>query len=305
MAQYVPTLKDVPETMLWPLYQRAVESRRADGVLHDPHSIKILEGLDYDFPGHFGTPTGALAARAASIDKVLMAWLKINPDGLVISLGEGLETQARRVDNGQMRWLSVDLPESIRLRERFLPPTDRFHHLPMSALDPEWMAAVDPAQPIFIVAQGLLMYLAPTMVENLVAGAASRFPGAEFAFDTIPPWLSQMTVRGLYLTPTYRLPDMPWGIECSRIEPVLRRWCGDIGEVELLSYQTPRGVLSIMNEFMLSTPQFRDTLPALVLTRFSPARRHPGIFRDFLRADGLTWTTVQLDEGGTIPDLEP
>jgi O-methyltransferase involved in polyketide biosynthesis len=32
-----------------------------------------------------------------------------------VSLGEGLETQGRRVDNGRLRWLSVDLPDAIRL----------------------------------------------------------------------------------------------------------------------------------------------------------------------------------------------
>jgi GMP synthase-like glutamine amidotransferase len=32
---------------------------------------------------------------------------------------------------------------------------------------------------------------------------------------------------------------------------------------------------------------------------------HPGVFRDFLRQDGLSWDTVELDEGQQIPDLEP
>lgn len=35
------------------------------------------------------------------------------------------------------------------------------------------------------------------------------------------------------------------------------------------------------------------------------AVEHPGVFRDFLREDGFDWHTVQLDEGETIPDLEP
>jgi GMP synthase-like glutamine amidotransferase len=30
---------------------------------------------------------------------------------------------------------------------------------------------------------------------------------------------------------------------------------------------------------------------------------HPGIFRDFLRADGVAWDAVELDEGQPIPDL--
>lgn len=32
---------------------------------------------------------------------------------------------------------------------------------------------------------------------------------------------------------------------------------------------------------------------------------HPGIFRDFMRAEGLAWDTVELDEGQTIPNLDP
>lgn len=32
---------------------------------------------------------------------------------------------------------------------------------------------------------------------------------------------------------------------------------------------------------------------------------HPGVFRDFLKEDGATLTTVELDVGETIPDLEP
>lgn len=31
---------------------------------------------------------------------------------------------------------------------------------------------------------------------------------------------------------------------------------------------------------------------------------HPGIFRDFMRADGVTWQTAELDEGGEIPPLD-
>ncbi len=34
------------------------------------------------------------------------------------------------------------------------------------------------------------------------------------------------------------------------------------------------------------------------------AVEHPGVFRDFLREDGFTWHTVELDQGEPIPDLE-
>lgn len=35
------------------------------------------------------------------------------------------------------------------------------------------------------------------------------------------------------------------------------------------------------------------------------AVEHPGVFRDFFAEDGFELTTVELDEGETIPDLEP
>jgi GMP synthase-like glutamine amidotransferase len=31
---------------------------------------------------------------------------------------------------------------------------------------------------------------------------------------------------------------------------------------------------------------------------------HPGVFRDFLVEDGLSWDTIELDEGHKIPDVE-
>ena len=34
------------------------------------------------------------------------------------------------------------------------------------------------------------------------------------------------------------------------------------------------------------------------------AVEHPGVFRDFMRRDGITWDTIELDAGDKIPDLE-
>jgi O-methyltransferase involved in polyketide biosynthesis len=227
--QIAPDLAGVSETMLWSLHHRASEAARSDGVLVDPDSVRIQSALNYDFTRHFGDPLGSLAARAAEIDRMLRSWLEGHPEGIVVSLGEGLETQGRRVDNGRMRWLSVDLPDAIRLRERFLAPTARFRHIAASALDPVWMDAVDPSSGVFIVAQGLLMYFTPERVRQLFVSIADRFPGSEFVFDVIPRWFSDLTLLGLNQTASYRLPSMPWGINRDEVEPTLRRWhpsCG-------------------------------------------------------------------------------
>jgi O-methyltransferase involved in polyketide biosynthesis len=237
-----PDLAGVSETMLWSLHNRASEAMRPDRVLVDPESVHIQSAINYDFAGHFGVPMGSLAARAVEIDRALRSWLERHPEGIIVSLGEGLETQSRRVDNGRMRWLTVDLPDAIRLRERFLAPTHRFRHIAASALDPVWMDAVEPSSDVFIVAQGLLMYLAPERVRQLFTSIADRFPGSELVFDTVPRWFSDLTLLGLNQTASYRLPSMPWGINRDEVEPTLRYWHPRVDSVSFLPYRSPRGL---------------------------------------------------------------
>lgn len=266
----VPDLVGVSETMLWSLHNRASEAMRCGGILVDPDSVRIHETIDYDFTRHFGDPVGSLAVRAVEIDGVLRRWLERHPDGFVVSLGEGLETQARRVDNGRVRWLSVDLPNAIRLRERFLPPTNRFRHIAVSALDLTWMDEVAPSAAVFIVAQGLLMYLEPEAVRQLFCGITDRFPGAEMVFDVVPRWFSRLTLLGLNQSPNYLLPPMPWGINRDELEATLRGWSPRIASVTFLNYRAPRGLPLLLAQMLDRIPVVRQEVPSLVHVTISP-----------------------------------
>jgi O-methyltransferase involved in polyketide biosynthesis len=259
-----PGLDGVSETMLWALHNRATEAQRPDGILSDPACVRIYQAIDYDFMRHFGIPGAVLAARAAEMDRMLRNWLVRHPDGCVVSLGEGLETQALRVDNGTMHWLSVDLPDAIRLRERFLQPTDRFRHVATGALDPAWTDTVDPSRGVFIVAQGLLMYLHPDEVRQLFFAIADRFPGAEMVFDTVPRGFSHLTMLGLRKTLHYRLPPMPWGINRNEVRNTMRRWHPRLSGVEFLNYRSPRGPLRLLEPLIALAPLLRNERPSLI-----------------------------------------
>jgi hypothetical protein len=230
--------------------------------------------IDYAFTRHFGEPAGFLAARAAAIGRTLRLWLERHPDGIVVSLGEGLETQRQRVDNGRMRWLTVDLPEAIRLREHLLTPTDRFRHFAGSALEPGWMDAVDARSGIFVIAQGLLMYLEPEPVRHLFTSIADRFPGGEMVFDAVPRWFSHLTLLGLHQTPHYRLPAMPWGIDRDELEPTLRRWHPGVTSVGFLDYKIPRGLPRTLADMTSRVPGARHRVPSLVHVSIVNAHCH-------------------------------
>jgi O-methyltransferase involved in polyketide biosynthesis len=269
------SLDGVSETMLWTLYDRACESGRSDGVLIDQESARICEAINYDFAGRFGNPDGSFAARAAEIDRLIVRWLENHPDGVVISLGEGLETQGRRVDNGRMQWLTVDLPAAIEFRENFLKPSKRFRHVAASALDPVWADELGPNTDVFIVAQGLFMYLQPKAVQRLFAELIARFPKAELVFDVIPQWFSSLTMWGVMKTPYYRLPPMPWGIDADDIGSCLREWSSGIETINLLEYRAPRGWPRLMENLLRMNPTNKRYLPCLVQVVLQEKRSSP------------------------------
>ena len=149
----------------------------------------------------------------------MTAFLERNPDATVVALGEGLETQAWRVDNGQVRWLTVELPETAKLRRSLLPDSPRLRILAGSALDDDWMEQVDPTHAVLISAQGLLMYFQPDDVHRLIERCGERFPGAVMLFDAMPRWFSQRTLGGRMTNKRgYRPPPMPWGVDSAELE---------------------------------------------------------------------------------------
>ncbi len=216
-----PDLGGVPETTLWTLYHRAREAGRHGSPLQDPKAIELLAAIDFDFRGRFGSGPPAfgryIGFRALAFDRVVLSVLGENPDATVVVLGEGLETQFWRVDNGRIRWFTVELPETAHVRETLLPAEPPRRRLfAGSATDHAWMdeLGAQPGDRVVVVAQGLLMYLRPADVRALITTCAARFPGGAMAFDTVPPFFSALTVRGKLRGPSgYAAPPMPWGAD--------------------------------------------------------------------------------------------
>ena len=250
-------------------------------MLDDPEAVRIYESIDYDFERSFGRPDGSHPMRSLVIDDALRGWLKQHPEGTVVELASGLETQFQRCDNGRLRWLCVDVPEAIDVRERFFPATERCRHVRKSALDPSWMDEVDPSHGVFVTAQGLLMYCEPADVQTLLVALFDRFPGVELMFDSmfdsIPTWFSQKTLRGFGKTKHYRAPPMPWGVNRDSVEPLLRGWSKRVSRVTTRTYGEMRGVLGATLRWLGSAPVLRNLPPAVVHVcgRARPDRSQP------------------------------
>ncbi len=236
-------LQGVSETALWTLYQRAAEARRADAVINDVLAVDLVERIEFPFEERFGEESPLWsqwqALRARAFDREVGRFLDANPRGTVIALGEGLETQFWRVDNGTVRWVTVDLPEVIAARRELLPAGKRQQMIARSVTEHEWLDEADTGnEPVLITAQGLLMYLAPNDVHALIGACAARFRPGFMVFDAVSQWLSERSKRGEIKTGTeFHPPPWIWGINDVERRAIL----SNVHVARLQELRLPRG----------------------------------------------------------------
>ena len=178
----------VQQTLFIPLAARAAETRRKHPVLRDPKAAEMLASIDYD-AAKYGRGAGGFVTvlRTAIFDFWVRMFLTAHPAATVVELGTGLNTRFERVDNGQVHWFDLDLPDTIELRGSFFADTGRRRMIAASVLDEDWLPAVAQSQgPYFFVADGVLVYLPEDQVMATLTRIAGRFPGSLIALDTYP-----------------------------------------------------------------------------------------------------------------------
>jgi hypothetical protein len=83
-------------------------------VLRDPKAAEILASVDFDSEKYGrGWDGGVTVLRTAIFDCLVSDFLSEHPGGTVVELGTGLNTRFDRVDNGQVHWIDLDLPDTI------------------------------------------------------------------------------------------------------------------------------------------------------------------------------------------------
>jgi len=219
------------ETLFVPLLGKAEESRRPNPILRDPKAEEILKTVNYDF-SKLNVPIQSrttLAMRAKKLDDLVRAYLTSAPaNPLVLHLGCGLDSRILRTGNPPVPWYDLDYPAVIELRRQFYAETETYHMLGSSVTDYAWMDNVSGSGPAMIVAEGLLMYLRPEAVRELVLRLRERFPGSELAFDAF----SLTTVRRISRHPSIKKTgaEIHWGLDDPR---ELETWAPGIQLLEV------------------------------------------------------------------------
>ncbi|MEN0064128.1 MAG: class I SAM-dependent methyltransferase [Myxococcota bacterium] len=185
MSKLPVELGPVQQTLLIPLYGRAVETRKRHGLLDDPKATTIVDTLDYDFTKWDGQNVILACMRTKVYDEIAQRFLDENPTGTIVEIGCGLNTRFERIDNGRARWFELDLPDAMALRRRFFEDEPRRTMIAASVLDEDWMRQIDEAGgPFLFLSEAVIIYLDKVQVQQIVRQLSERFPGAILVTDT-------------------------------------------------------------------------------------------------------------------------
>ncbi len=217
----IRNLSGVAETLLFPVYIRALESQRPDALLRDARAVALVGQNEADFARIRQIKMDdddmvALVLRNRQFDRYARDFMARHADAVVVHIGCGLDSRFERVDDGRVDWYDLDLPEVIDLRREFIGGEgQRYHHLSYSAFDPAWTDKVTVSQrrPVLILAEGVLMYFKEEQIKSLVLTVRDRFAGAELVFDAFSPFLVRMNNFRFRVSRTRMTARYNWGLK--------------------------------------------------------------------------------------------
>ena len=180
-------LGSIQETLLLPLWGRAVETKKPKPFLIDEKAVSIIENITYDYSLFSKNVTKltrvSWISRSIFFDKKIKEFIGTYPEATVVNIGCGLDTTFDRVDNGKIQWIDLDLPDVIELRKKYISETVRSQFVAKSVFDTTWYENIKNRHDVMLLIAGVIYYFDESEVKTLFNDFHTFIPGTEIVFD--------------------------------------------------------------------------------------------------------------------------
>ena len=184
-------LGNVQKTLFLPLWGRAQESKKKKALLVDETAVRIIEQVDFDFSQITQNIAEisqiAWIKRSLFCDHVINEFLEKYPDGTIVNIGCGLDTTFERVDNGEVKWYDLDLPDVIELRSLFIKENSRSKFIAASFLEKQWLEEIEVCGNVLFIAAGVFYYLDEETIKQFIIRLIDIYPNSQLLFDVSSP----------------------------------------------------------------------------------------------------------------------
>jgi O-methyltransferase involved in polyketide biosynthesis len=248
-------LGNIQKTMLLPLWGRAMETGKKHPLLVDKTAVSVMEKIDYDFStitsGISPISQYAWIMRSRTVDQIIHKFLQSHPAGTIVNIGCGLDTTFDRVDNGALRWYDLDMPDSINLRRKFIPESERRTFISSSFLESGWLKSIEVKDSVLFIAAGVLYYFEETDIKTFFNRLAETFPGCEIAFDASSAYgikmANELVIKRGGLD---EKSNLIWGLEHAE---VLEQWDKRYKVLETIFYFKPNRKILPLNIWLIGS----------------------------------------------------
>ncbi len=129
----------VSKTALLSIYCRAMDYEAKDSILKDKFSHDLYKRIEFDWnlikKGLRVTDPTLMAVRVRKFDQMCRQFLEQHPDGIIVSLGSGIDNRFARIDNNLCAFVDIDFPEVLEFKKIFTPISPRNVWMGQSVLD--------------------------------------------------------------------------------------------------------------------------------------------------------------------------
>ena len=180
-------LGSVQETLLLPLWGRAVETQKKNPLLVDNLAVTIIKSINYDFRTieRKINPLSRAAwiARSIYFDRKIHEFLSHHPEASIVNIGCGLDTTYDRANNGKSIWYELDLPDVIELRREYIRENNIRVFIAESVLDRSWYEKIINKDQVLLLIAGVIYYFDERTVWKLFTEFSAQFKHATILMD--------------------------------------------------------------------------------------------------------------------------
>lgn len=148
--------------------------------------------MDYDFSkaDQDTMMSCGVIARTIVLDRMVSRYLSEHANTMVINIACGLDTRCYRMKGKYLCWYNVDLPETMRIRHRFLTETDPVYQIARSAMDVSYIDDIDyHGENVLVIIEGLTMYLCEEDIRKMFSIIEHAFSEVTVMVETMSPFV--------------------------------------------------------------------------------------------------------------------
>ncbi|MCB9194983.1 MAG: class I SAM-dependent methyltransferase [Flavobacteriales bacterium] len=221
-------LQNVSETLWIPLFGKAIESKRRDGLLNDQKAIEIANKatelnpkLNKWWRALSKESQGLMVWRSLEIDKFTKVYLEqLNGHKpVIVNLGAGLCTRYERFKDQfpELVWINIDLPLVKEAWSLFNEETNTQQYWTEDIFKTDWLErlkAISDSDVMFI-AEGLFMYFSKDQVKGILNNITDHIQNAHIVMEVYSKIALQRPHPDVLRTGAKKF-ENPWGVDSGK-----------------------------------------------------------------------------------------